>query len=297
MKKIIIKDKKSFIIGTVVATVAIGCGVGVGLYLGQEFITPQTDYSSLNAEELEDDNKSLFNSYLKTNNNDYIKSFEPYQLANIGLYKMSQCDFIRSTDIGEVNASGIVQTIYGTSIKENGKYFNESISDSSLVHVARRFYQTNDSVDVYSGSVTSFNTASWSKDAKETLTANEFESLWGKTLERRSIYVVSSKTVLESSVEEQDSTYIVNVKLDPTLSVIRYVKQMKMMSDLSRYPEFSKVEITFTLDKDLTLLTSTVNEDYKVWKFGPHDSSSTLTSTYFYSNDSDIPDLNTNCKY
>ena len=71
---------------------------------------------------------------------------------------------------------------------------------------------------------------------------------------------------------------------------------MAMMSDLSRSPDFTSVQITYTLDQNLRLLNCDIYESYEVWKFGKHMSNSHLTTTYYYQGNS-IPDLNTNCQY
>ena len=297
MKKYVIKNKKNFIITLVITVLSIGCGIGAGLYLGQEFITPQTDYSSFNEIELEDDNDALYNRYLSTNPNSYLSTFKSYELVNISLKKLSKEVSFRSTDIGSVVAAGVTQTIYGTSIKENDSYFNESISSSSLVKVAKRFYQVDDEVTIYNGGVISSTIASWDSTSLEEMTTEEFENTWGKTLDRSSIYIVSSKTVLDEGKVENDGTnYKVTLNLDPIKSVIRYVRQMTMMSDLSRSPDFTSVQITYTLDQNLRLLNCDIYESYEVWKFGKHMSNSHLTTTYYYQGSS-IPDLNTNCQY
>lgn len=297
MKKYVIKSKKNFIITLVITVLSIGCGVGVGLYLGQEFITPQTDYSSFNEVELEDDNDALYNKYLSTDKNSYMSTFKPYELVNISLKKLSKEESYRSTDIGAVVSVGVTQTIYGTSIKENDYYFNESISSSSLVKVAKRFYQEDEEVTIYDGGVVSSTIASWDSNSKELLKTDEFESLWGKTLDRASIYIVSSKTVLnDGSIEQNGTNYEITLNLDPVKSVLRYVRQMTMMSNLSRNPDFSSVQITYTLDQNLRLLNCDIYENYEVWKFGKHASNGHLTTTYYYQGSS-IPDLNTNCQY
>lgn len=296
MKKVVIKNKKSFIITSIVSAIAIGSGVLAGLYLGQEFITPQTNYGSLNQNELEDDNEKLFQKYQNTDKGSYSK-FKHYEMINIGLKQLSAEEYFQTTEIGEVNASGIIQTIYGTNIRYQDEYFNESISDSSLVHVAKRFYQKDEKVAVYTGNVNTSHTATWSSDNREELTLNDFEAKWGKTLSRGSIYIISSKTVLDGDVKFEDNKYKVTVELDPVKSVVRYVKQMSEMSGLSRNPEFSSVKLEVTLNSDLKLLNLNSTEVYDVWKFGKHTSTGTLNQTFYYGIEEKIPDLNTHCNY
>ena len=90
---------------------------------------------------------------------------------------------------------------------------------------------------------------------------------------------------------------IVEMSLDPTLSVIRYVKQMKELSGLERYPTFSLVEMTFTLDENLNLISRQVHEQYEVFKLGFHQSDSYINDYYYPDATLSIPDLLTDCTY
>lgn len=289
-----IKNKTNFIITSIVSMIAIAGGIGVGLYLGQEFITPRIDYSNFNETELEDNNKELYNKYLKLDSDSY-NQLKPYEMVNIGLYKLSLLENFSMLEEGAVNASGIIQSINGKTIKYGNKYFNESISDSSLVHVAKRFYQENEIIDEYTGSVISPVEASYEEETKLESSLSDFEKRWGKTLSRGSIYVVSSKTVIDSSLQINDNKYKIKLTLDPITSVSRYVRQMKEMSSLSRYPEFSSVELNFVLDSSLNLITSKSIETYEVYKFGKHTSNGELSVKYLYDLDEEIPELNEPC--
>lgn len=287
----------NIIITSVVCGVALSAGVGLGIYFGMGYLVPNVNYN-YSAEALEDDIDALMKKYERSNGD--ISQFKPYELVNISTRKYADSQYHYSVVDGWVNASGIVQTIKGTSIKNDTDYFNESISASSLVKVARRFYQNDmDVVEVYHGtSIQNGASATWNESPNETLTSKEYEETWGKTLQRTSIYVVSSKTVLNSQLTtNDDGNYSVTVELDPVLSVIRYVKQMKSMSSLDRYPKFSEVNIEFEIDKNLTLLKTTVHEKYEVFKLGLHKSDSVIEEAFYYDQQIDIPDYKTNCTY
>lgn len=290
-------DKKKVIFSVIPCAIAIALGVSVGYYFGKQFLGVTVDYSSVNAEDLEDNINNLYSTYKSTSEDKYFSNFKHYEIVNISLKKLSEVEYFSTTGIGAANASGIVQSVNDKFIKYKDSYFDESISNSSLVHVAKRFYQDSDSIDVYNGSVTSSTSASFDENSKEIYTLEKFEEEWGKTLTRGSIYIISSKTVEEGTItQNEDGNYEIYLKLDPTLSVMRYVKQMKKISDLGDYPVFSNVELTFTVDKTLTLLSSYVNENYEVNKIGKHATNGTLTTTYNYEI-SEIPDLDKNCSY
>lgn len=293
-------DKKSkslkIIVTISMGLVAAGGGVGLGLFFGQEFLTPQTNYN-YNIKDLEDDVDSLYRKYKSMDESQY-SSFKPYEMVNIGYKKLVEHSNFYSYSIGNVNASGILQTIFATSMKYDHSYFNESISQSSLVQVAKRFYQSNSgSVELYKGSATSSSTAVWDENSKQQYSDEEFEDLYGKKLSKSCIYIISSKTVKNSNIEFKDNVYTVELDLDPVLSVVRYVKQMSSMSDLSRNPEFHSVKITYKLDNSLALLEADIIENYEVYKFGKHKSVGTLTETFVYDTNTEIPTLDKNCNY
>lgn len=294
------KSKKAIILGTVIPLIATAAiGSFLGYYFGKQYLIKQVDYSNLSAEDLEDNNSKVYKEFASlSNKEEAFNKYEPYEVINIALNKLSEVENLKIVNSGSANAAGVVQKINGVSLKNKDSYFNESISSSSLVKVAKRFYQVNDEVDVYDGQVSSDTTASYDESSKVSYTEKDFENTWGKTVDRSNVYVVSSKTYKEGNIsKDENNNYKVYVKLDPTLSVIRYVKQMKEMSSLKDYPSFSNVELTYTIDKDFTILESVATENYEVNKFGTHSTESTLTSKYYLNVNEQIPSLDTNCSY
>lgn len=287
-------NKKAIIISSIVAAVAIAIGVSVTYVLASPMLEGTIDYN-VDPQALEDDNDKLMNKYENSNGN--YDSFQPYELANIALNLYDNSENHYSTVTGSVLAAGVTQTIYGATVRSGSEYFNENISQSGIVKVAKRFYQENDSINTYEGSVQSESSATWNSSATETLSTADYETKWGKVLARSNIYIISNKTVLDSSKEvDSAGNIVVKVNLDPILSVIRYTKQMVVMSDLESNPKFSSVAITFTMDSNLKLLTNVVDEAYTVRKVINANSTSTLYTTYHYDS-IDIPDLSTNFIY
>lgn len=285
------------IVTSIVCSLALMAGTGLGIFFGMKYLKAVPNYN-YSAEALEDDYQSLMNRYSKANG-DYT-NFKGYELANIGIYKFDETTNHYSVTDGWVKATGITQTIKGTSIRQENDYFNESISASSIVKVAKRFYQDEpNQVNLFNGSsIKNGSSATWNVTPSDVLNCEEYEDLWGKQLSRSSIYVISSKTVLDSSFSLNDEqNYVIDVELDPVLSVVRYVKQMKEMSNLERYPTFSKVHIQFILDNQLNLISRCVSEQYEVYKLGFHQSDSVINEYYYQDVEIDIPDLSTNCIY
>ena len=296
MKKLSQKTNH-IIVTSVICSLALATGAGLGLFFGMKYLKPEQNYN-FSAEALEDDSSLLMKKY-ENAKGDYA-NFKGYELVNISLNKYDQTTNHYCKTDGYVEATGVTQTIKGTTIRNENSYFNESISASALVQVAKRFYQdTADEIDVYVGSsIKNGSTAKWDANPEKEFTASEYEEAYGKQLSRSSIYVISSKTVLNSSYTiDENNNYIVEMSLDPTLSVIRYVKQMKELSGLERYPTFSSVEMTFTLDENLNLISRQVHEQYEVFKLGFHQSDSYINDYYYPDATLSIPDLLTDCTY
>lgn len=288
-------SKKTVVISSIVAAVAIGTGVGVTYAMFSHLLIPNTviegDYNAL-----EDDQDALMERY-EASNGDY-SSFKPYELLNVAINNFDASENHYSTVTGSVKASIATQTINGTYIRNGNTYFNESLSTSSFVETGRRFYQEGGTVEVYTGSEVTASSASWSENDKVTQTLEENEDTWGKTLDRSSIYIVSSKTVLnsESSVNEEGN-YEVTVNLDPELSTLRYLIQMVEMSGLSEKPKFHSVELNFTLSPDLKPLSSVINENYDVTVGLKVNSDATLYTDYHTDEVKEIPNLDTPIAY
>lgn len=289
-------SKKKIIITSIVSVFAISIGVGVGVFFGQEFLGPKTNYDAFDPLSYEDDVDSLYEQYLNSNG-DYSK-FEPYDLVNIAYRKFELEENSYSITNGNIAASIVNQTLRGVSIKNDDLYFNESISQSGIVSVAKRFYQEAGSVTTYNGSdIKNGSSASWSEEDKSISNLEDYEDEWGKTLKRSSIYIISSKTVLNSEVNKENDNYVISLSLDPTTSVLRYVKQMEKMSDLSRKPEFTSVEMKITLDDELNLVKREIDEVYTVYMMGAHTSNAHLIESYYPNVKIDIPSLDTNFNY
>ena len=290
--------KKFYILTGVFGAVFAGIGTLSGVMIGQEVFAVSTDYSSIDLDNLEDDNEALIKKYQSTSKDKYVSTFEPYELVNIGLYNVTQHKSIHIITSGDAIAVGVEQKIRGNFVRDNDEYFSESISSSSLVKVAWRFYEDSSKVDVYSGTVKSAEVANWNEKSKEEFTLERFEETWGRTFERPNIYVISSKTILNDSLTtDSNGNYVVSLDLHTTYSVVRYVKQMQETSGLSKPPTFKSVHLDFTLTPDLEVLEKHVKESYEVMMFGKHQTDAEIVDKYNYDNNWSIPSLSEKADY
>lgn len=291
--------KKDIIITSIVGVCGVSIGIVAGSFIGKGYYASKNaiDYNAMSINDFEDDAQALMKRYNSSKNKSYDTEFKPYELATIALEKVKNHAYVKTQSFGVVNAMGIKQTIRATSIKNNNSYFLENLSVSSMVQVAKRFYQTDDQVTTYDSNKAETEKAVWNTDPISTLPKAEHEEIWGKDLSRPSIYIISSKTALSTSYVEKTTTgYTVSLDLHPVYSVLRYVKQMIVLSGVES-PKFESINLKYTLDNDLNLIKSTVSEKYSVVMVVQAQSDASLEEFFTYDMPSDIPDLNTNVNY
>ena len=290
----------TIIITSIVCVSAISLGLALGIIFGKSYYS-RGAVSYVDVEEAinyEDDTAALFAEYEEGNRE--FSSYKPYELVNIGIEKFAREEHTQTITHGLVKASVVKQNIFAEDVRDGDEWYTESLSYSSLVKCGVRFYQHGDqSIDEYRGKkITEKGTATWPEYLKKNVTLQEHETNWGKTLKRPVIYIISSKTVLESKLETTEDEYVVTMDLHTEYSVSRYVKQMKSISDLEDYPQFYKVSLKFTMDKELNLKELITNEEYDVYAVGMMNRSvGSLTEQFIHNYEGGIPDTETNFEY
>lgn len=309
------KPKKKFkwlklSIEAVVGLTLVGIGVYAGIFAGQMAFIQKRDYSKFKVEK--QDYTSVYNRYQSMSSSNYYSAFKEAELINIGLLNISKTNNFYAVTRGNVvaNVNGIKQgqDILQTFIKNGDQYFEEDIS-YGIVKTGLRFYQdsTNNVTIYHTGSVSKTGsneggtlyqgnyTYDVENEDKSVLKAEEFTEKWGReTLSDAIVYYINDKTVISSSKsKEKNGDIKVSVELEPILSVLKYVKQMKNTGDLSQEPIFYTVKIDFILDQNLFIKSFTTDESYQVVANMfpvPAESQGTLTMEYFYS-EREIPKM------
>lgn len=290
--------KKIIIISIIGALSLVALGVG-GYFLGQWiYINNNTiDYSKLSETELEDDQVALMKKYSESVASDYTKDFKSYELANIGINKIQNHDYVVSKTIGSAKALGVDQSVRAASIKNKNEYFLENLSVSKLVQTAKRFYQKEDVVKTYNGSEIDIEKAAWNENPDSELSLKDHEAKWGKQLSRPLLYIISSKTTLDTSTATKSSDgYTVKLDLSPKYAVLRYERQIVEISPVTN-PIFHKIHLTLKLDNQLNLLSYSVDESYSVVMVILVETAVKLEETYTYDVETKIPNLTEDFKY
>ena len=294
MKK---KIKASTIVTTgIVSTVAIASGLAVGILVGKMMSAKGAPADEIYVDPaLEDDYDALMKRYEEDPS---ISNFRDYELANISWLKFAQETHTHTISHGTVDAGLVKQKIFAHDVRKDNQFFTESLSYSGIKKCGVRFYQDDSGVTEYvAKDIKENGTATWDENKSTSVSLEKHEDSWGKTLDRPVIYIISDATVLKESRQESNGGYIIDLDLDPSKSVLRYIKQMISISNLEDAPEFHHVHLQFTLDADLNLDTFVVEESYTVFVFGRNDSSATLTQKFYHTSDEEIPELHENYNY
>ena len=303
-KKPVNKKKASLIYG-LVGSILIAGGIGSGVLMYQLFGFSGTDYSSINQDSLEMNMEELTKRYEKANVNtlnDAVKKFTIPELANIAIYNSENHNNMTIIGTGEVTATmNVKQSIRSYQIKDGDHYFLEQISHSSFVELAWRMYGDNTSTTATKGSYVDIEEGDFVNNATSTPYSNEeYESAWGKKLSNSMIYIISDMTVLETSTcTVEGESLKISLDLHPIYSVIKYVKQMVMTSDLGKEPSFHEVHLDMEIDKDLVLNKVDIKEVYDVQSFGVTSKNTVgeLHEVRYYDLNEAIPELNERMNY
>lgn len=221
-----------------------------------------------------------------------VRSFADSEVVNIILEKYRTQEYCYSIGIG--NAYTIItQTIRNAQIKNGDEYFEEQISYSNMVNVAKRSLQSGAGGDVklYNGNASAPEKASYPNSPSSTYTASKYKNYLGKTLDEMYIYIISEKTTLESSRNIKGDEVTIKLELNPNLSTFYYKTQMKNISGLSNLPPFSEVKLTYTFSKDLDLKHLSVDETYTATKEGIPVPAETHNIIEYYYHQGEIRDI------
>lgn len=290
--------KKNAVIYISIVTSATVIGTGSGILIkritGQENIVYVGDATSIYA-----DSQEILKKYENYKGNSLIDDFQTWELINVALEKYRRCDY--SYSISKGKAMTIVeQEIRNFQIKNGNDYFEESLSKSSMVAVAKRMYQKglDGNVSIYDGTIPSSNVEKGRfTEAYSNLSSDEYKNYLGRTLDEMFIYAISEKTVIDQKTIPLSDGYQLFVSLSPNKSTINYQTQMKNISNLDQRPVFESVFLTYEVDKDMMLKSLHIDESYTA-KMTITVSITNNIDTYYYPNKiMDIPSYNQNTNY
>lgn len=276
---------------------AAAMGVAAG-FIGKKFFAdPEIHFGDLSA--LEVDAQAIVRKIDAYNGpKDKTEEFTANEILNYSLEKFRSCENCCSFTFGVADTI-VDQDIRGCLIKNGDRYFEESISKSSMVSLANRIFQEGKDADVllYSASkgieiTEDTPKADFSNLSPTAFSAADYKGKYGKTLDEMFIYLVCDETIVNSTVDKIESGYKFNVELDPNLSTTNYKNQMKNVSNLDKLPSFDSVNLTFYLDSNLLIQRLSINEKYTATMGLPANINGLLDIYYFSDTFVQIPEVN-----
>ena len=286
---------KNTVITGIVVTSGIAGGLAVGIVLGKMLSTKAYTFDAPIDTGLETDYAALMERY---NANPEATDFKPSEIANISWLKFAQEEHTHSVAHCMVTAAIVKQKVCSHDVRDGNRWYSESVFYSAIKKGGFRFYQNEENVFRYTAQNPKEDcTATWNKDTEYGYTKAEFETAWGKTLDRPIIYIISEKTVLEESIETVDGKLIIDLELNPNKANERYSRQMISMSNLEQPPSFDLLHLTFKVDQDFNLEQVKIHEKYTVYVVGKNVSDATNVIDFYHNSSETIPDLETDYVY
>lgn len=270
MSRIVANGMKKVFSYLILIGSAAAFGIGAGFAGKKLFGDPEVDFGDLDMNALRVDAQAIVNKVDAYNGpKDKTEVFTASEILNYSLEKFRTCENCCSFTFGYADTI-VKQDIRGCSIKNGDKYFEESVSKSSMVALANRMVQNgkDGGISLYSGSKGSVEisesstSAEYSSSSLKEFTGEEYKNTYGKTLDEMFIYLICDETINSSTIDKTSSGYTITVDLDKDLSTMNYKVQMKNISGLDKLPTFQNVNLTFQLDSDLRLQKLSIDENY-----------------------------------
>ena len=253
---------KSIILYSIIGASALSVGAGAGVVYKRCIAEPTENIVGFNPEACKPNATELFKAVEKAGSiKAATEKLQPFEIVNYAFEKYKQCENSVSFCSGLADTA-VKQYIWSAQIKRGSTYFEEQISKSSMVGVAKRMLQDGElentkvwnetgSGDVIADEKDAY--ASY-KSTPDSYTFNEYKEAWGRNLPDMAIYLIATSTVEKQELVKDGDGYKVTLSLQPTKGAYNYRYQMKTISDLAAYPTFSLLDLTYWLDGELNMV-------------------------------------------
>lgn len=253
---------KTWVLYTIIGASALAVGASGGVIYKRVIAEPTENITGFNPDLCKPNTEELFEKFNKAGSVDAaVKSMEPFEIVNYSFEKYKQCEYSVSFCTGLADTA-VKQYVRSGQIKRGSNYFEEQISKSSMVGVAKRMFQEGEQANtrVYnetgSGNVVVDDIDAYATYMDEPIdyTYEEYKVAWGRNLPDMSIYLIASSTVESQEIKKEENCYKVTLSLQPVKGAYNYRFQMKTISDLASLPPFTLLDLTYWLDSDLTIV-------------------------------------------
>ena len=281
-------------------------GAGAGVIYKRCIAEPTENIVGFNPDNCKPDAEALFKAVEKAGSpKAATEKLQPYEIANYSFEKYKQNEKSVSFCTGLADTA-VKQYIRSVQIRNGSNYFEEQISKSSMVGVAKRMFQEGDYADTKvfneTGSgdviVDDDNAYASFKDEPNVLSYNAYKEAWGRNLPDMAVYLIASSTIDSQELVKDGDGYKVTLKLQPVKGAYNYRYQMKTISDLAAYPTFSLLDLTYYLDSNLNLIKMHEHSKFTATMVGISAGvENNLDYYYFAGKEMKFPELNEKIDY
>ena len=233
------------------------------------------------------------------------EKLQPFEIVNYAFEKYKQCEYSVSFCQGLADTA-VKQYIWSAQIKRKSTYFEEQISKSSIVGVAKRMLQDGELENTKVWNETSGDDviadltdayASYKTDPVD-YTYSGYKEAWGKNLPDMAIYLIATSTVEKQELVKDGDGYKVTLSLQPTKGAYNYRYQMKTISDLATYPTFSLLDLTYWLDSELNIVKMNEHSKFTATMVGFSAGVENKLNYYYFPNrEMEIPNISEKIDY
>ena len=292
---------KSAILYLIIGGSAVSVGAGAGVIYKRVIAEPTENIVGFNPEACKPNADELFKAVEKAGSlKAATEKLQPFEIVNYAFEKYKRCEYSVSFCSGLADTA-VKQYIRSAQIKRGSSYFEEQISKSSMVGVAKRMLQEGEEAktsvwsETGSGDVIIDDNIAHAlyKSEPQELSYQEYKEAWGRNLPDMAIYLIATSTVEKQELVKDGDGYKVTLSLQPTKGAYNYRYQMKTISDLATYPSFSLLDLTYWLDSELNMVKMNEHSKFTATMVGVSAGvENDLTYHYFLNKEMEFPKLN-----
>ena len=246
----------------IISVIAIFSGLLAGTSISNKYFKIDK-YASLLASDYEDD-------FSKINYKNKIPTqLTPTEVFLVAVHLLEASDIYLKDNMGAITTSvGVDQTVHSITMRDGELYTQKYCSTSSLVRLAGfSQFKYGEDIHLQEGTPTgkTLDTVEWS-DNYQHYTYEEYTKRLGRDPIDECGYIVSSKTVTESTLLEQSNNiYTFKLVLDPFYSTISYVNEVSYMAGTEKDGiSFNSLEIEFSVDQNYKFIKQTSHENFSM---------------------------------
>ena len=223
------------------------------------------------SEKIKENKNILSTTYLETPDFGRPKSQEPINNIFIALYGLKDAASYESTTSGEVIAKKgktklTTQTLKNTRVVNYNATFNESISISTFVKVAKQTYVKDNVFLTRDAAKVTNNSVDWENTTTK-FSQEQYLNIYGYSPTEPLHYIINEETIIDEIEIVNNGigrkfTYKFN--LDPQIAPYYYATNVKSLSSSTTNPTFKSIEMQITFDYKWRITKIEVQEEYEV---------------------------------